>query len=374
MTAQFGARTILIVLLVIAVGLLFAITAPFGRALFLAAVLAGAISPLYERLTHKLRGRRNLAAAIATLLLVLVVVIPIATVAGLAIKEALDGAAFVRDTLKSEGVAGLVERLPGPLQSLGERVVAEMPQAQSDIEDIASTRGGQAAAAVGAAMQTTSTLLLQTAMMLIAFFFFLVDGKKLIRWVDHTLPLKHVQLVELLGEFRRVSVAVLVSSLATAGVQATAAFIGYMIVRVPNALFFALLTFFIGLIPAVGAAVVVLAVALLMLLSGHPGAAIFLAIYGVVVVGLVDNIVKPLLIKGEVELHGAVVFFSLLGGLAVFGAVGLIAGPAIVSFFLTVVKLVRRELGQPTVIEKPTEVKADRHATPHGSGRVVAPG
>lgn len=372
MAVSLGSRTVLLVLLVVAIVLLAAITAPFARALFLAAVLAGALSPAYERLTRRVRGRRNLAAAITTVLLVLVVVIPLATIAALALKEALDGVAFVRDTLRSEGVHGLVERLPAPLRSLGERVVAEMPQAQGDIEDIAASRGGQAAAAVGVAVQMTSTVLLQMAMMLIAFYFLLIDGKKLVRWIDDVLPLRHVQFVEILNEFRRVSVAVLVSSLATSGVQAAAAFVGYVIVKVPNALFFALLTFFVGLIPAVGAASVVLATAVLMLLSGHPGAAAFLAAYGVVVVGLVDNIVKPYLIKGEVELHGAVVFFSLLGGLAFFGAVGLVAGPLIVSFFLTVLKLMRRELGPPA--DKPPEVKpAEGHVGP-GSGRVIAPG
>ena len=81
-----------------------------------------------------------------------------------------------------------------------------------------------------------------------------------------------------------------------------------------------------------------------MFLSGQPGAALFLAIWGILVVGLTDNVVKPYLIRGGIELHGAVVFFSLLGGLAYFGPVGLLAGPLIVSFFLAVVHMWKAEL------------------------------
>src|SRR5262249_41405887 len=154
------------------------------------------------------------------------------------------------------------------------------------------------------------------------------------RWIDENVPFGGIRIQELVGEFRRVSVAVLVSTLATAGVQALAATIGFLIARVPNPVFFTVLTFVLGLVPAVGAASVVLAVTGLLLLLDHTGPAIFLGLWGVIVVGLVDNLLKPLFIRGGLELHGAVIFFSLIGGLAIFGALGLIAGPLIVAFFL----------------------------------------
>src|SRR3712207_8724388 len=104
--------------------------------------------------------------------------------------------------------------------------------------------------------------------------------------------------------------------------------------RVPVPIFFAAITFFFALIPAVGAAVVCLAAALLLLATGHPVAALVLAVWGVVVVGLSDNVIKPILAKRGMHMHGAIVFFSLLGGLSVFGAIGLLLGPLIVAFFL----------------------------------------
>jgi predicted PurR-regulated permease PerM len=167
-------------------------------------------------------------------------------------------------------------------------------------------------------------------------------------WLESVSPLKRGQTEEILREFRLVATAVLVSSVATAGVQSVAALVGYLIARVPVPFFFAAVTFFLALVPAIGAAVVCFIAAGLLLATGHPWAALFLAIWGVLVVGLVDNIVKPLLVKRGLDMHGGIVFFALLGGLAVFGTVGLLLGPLIVSFFLALLRIYERDYGRPS--------------------------
>jgi predicted PurR-regulated permease PerM len=201
---------------------------------------------------------------------------------------------------------------------------------------------------VTGAVAATGSFAFQTVMMLIAFFFLLVDGKRLVEWLESVSPLKRGQTTELMREFRLVSIAVLLSSVATAGVQAVAALVGYLIARVPVPFFFAAVTFFVAMIPAVGAASVCMVAALLLLLTGHPWAALFLAIWGVVVVGLVDNVIKPMLVKRGLHMHGAIVFFALLGGLAAFGTVGLLIGPLIVSFFLALLRIHERDYGRAT--------------------------
>jgi predicted PurR-regulated permease PerM len=125
-------------------------------------------------------------------------------------------------------------------------------------------------------------------------------------------------------------------------VQAVAALVGYLISRVPHPVFFAGVTFFFALIPAIGAAAVCLFAALILLATGHPYMALFLAAWGIVVVGLIDNVVKPFLIKGE-EMGGAVVFFALVGGLSTFGMVGLLVGPLAVAAFLSLLRMYRRD-------------------------------
>jgi predicted PurR-regulated permease PerM len=338
-----AARWTLLVLTIISLVLLALIVQPFAAALFIAAVIAGAISPWYEKLAARLRGRRQIAAGLTTTAILLVVVLPLASISVVLAKEVSDGATYVRNTMRSEGVQGLINDLPRPLRALAEKVVTQLPQGQGDLQDVAQQQGGRAAAAVGGVLRTTWGVIIQLVMMLIAFFFFLVDGPKLVDWFEDVMPLGRGQTRRLLGEFRQVSVAVIVSSVATAAIQAAVALVGYLIARVPNPFFFAIVTLIVALVPAVGAGAVVLASAAIMYLGGHSYSALFLVLWGVLAVGLIDNVVKPYLIRGGIELHGAVVFFALLGGLAYFGPVGLIAGPLVVSFFLAVIRMWDRD-------------------------------
>jgi predicted PurR-regulated permease PerM len=342
-----AARWTLLVLTIIAITLLTLIVKPFAAALFVAAVLAGAISPWYERIAARMRGRRQLAAGLTTAGMLLVVVLPLASISVMLASEITNGAAYVRNTLRSEGVQGIVNDLPAPLRSLAQKALSQLPQDAESLQQMTQNQGGRAAAAVGGVLTATWSAIIQMVMMLIAFFFFLVDGPKLVDWLEDVMPLGRGQTRRLLGDFRRVSVAVIVSSVATAAIQAVVALVGYLIARVPNPLFFGIVTMIVALVPAVGAGAVVLAAAAIMYLGGHPYSALFLVAWGILAVGLIDNVVKPYLIRGGLHLHGAVIFFALLGGLAYFGPVGLIAGPLVVSFFLAVLHMWDRDQADP---------------------------
>jgi predicted PurR-regulated permease PerM len=352
MVSEQVARRVFTGLIILSIVLLALVVQPFAKGFFLAAVLAGALYGSHKRLTRWFRGRSNASAGLICFLVVVALLIPLTGFTAFLITEAVDGAKFISETLRKEGVDGLVERLPGPAQRLAnnlmDRFAVEEFQLDDKFQEQVSSQGGTAAKAVTGVVTATGSFAFQTAMMLIALFFLLVDGKRLVEWLESVSPLKRGQTTEILREFRHVVIAVLVSSVATAGVQSVVALIGYLIARVPVPFFFAAVTFFVALIPAVGAAVVCLAAALLLLITGHPWAALFLAIWGVVVVGLVDNVVKPLLVKRGLHMHGAIVFFSLLGGLAAFGTVGLLIGPLIVSFFLALVRIHERDYGRPT--------------------------
>jgi predicted PurR-regulated permease PerM len=340
------ARAVLIVLVIVAVALLALIAYPFAGALFIGAVLAGAFDPWQERLARRLGGRREAAAALVTLGMILTLLLPLTWLAIFIGGEVVDGVDYVRTTLQSEGVAGLVNDLPAPIADLVRRGLERLPQSGAQLQEFAGRQSGRAAALMGGLLRATGGVLMQTVMMLIAFFFLLVDGPRLVDWLSRVAPLRPGQMQELLGEFRKVSVAVLVSSIATAGIQAAVALVGYLLARAPQPFFFAFLTFIFAFVPAIGAGSVAVVLAILVYATGQPKAALFLALWGVVVVGFSDNLVKPLLMKGRMEIHGGVIFFALLGGLAAFGAVGLLAGPLIVAFFLAVVRMSQREFGE----------------------------
>jgi predicted PurR-regulated permease PerM len=247
------------------------------------------------------------------------------------------------ETVRSEGVTGLLERLPNPLDSYASRALERLGDLGQFVQKHVTEQGGRAASAVAAAVMATGSLVFDLAMMLIALFFLLLGGKEFLAWLDSVSPLRPGQTKELVAEFRKVSYAVIVATVATAAVQALVAFVGYLIAKVPHPVFFGTLTFFVALIPAIGAAGVCLFAALILLATGHPYMSLFLAVWGIAVVGLIDNVVKPFLIKGELEMGGAVVFFALIGGIGAFGLVGVLIGPLAVATFLALLRMYRRD-------------------------------
>jgi predicted PurR-regulated permease PerM len=345
-----SARRTFIVLIVLSLVLLWLITKPFVEALFFAAVLAGSLYPLHRWLRRLLKNRPQLSASILCGAVVLALVAPIGGLAAFAVKESIEGARFIAKTVQSEGMTGLLNELPGPVRKGADELLRRFPLEEKDldaaVQQQASQQGGKAARAVTGALAATGSFMFQAALMTIALFFLFVDGARLVEWLEGVSPLEHGQTTELLIEFRKVTGAVLVSSIATAGVQSLAAMLGFLITGVPHPLFFTTVTFFVSFIPAVGAGGMCLGAALLLLAMGKTWMALFLAIWGVIVVGTVDNVIKPLLAKRGMHMHGAIVFFALIGGLTAFGTVGLLAGPLIVSFFLALVRIYQRDYGR----------------------------
>jgi predicted PurR-regulated permease PerM len=330
----------LFTLVVFSIVLLCVVAAPIAKALFLAAVLGGALYPPVDALTQKLRlKRRSLAAGFTVLAVVLVLLAPLGGLAAFAIGETIKAGQFVAEAVRSEGMTGLVDRLP---ESAARAVRWVFDKLQVEIGTLGQHLGsqaGKAATVVGGALSATGSFLFQSTMMLIALYALLVEGRRLVDWLEKISPLEHGQFTEILVEFRRTTVAVMLSSVATAGVQALAALVGYLIARVPHPLFFTALTFFVAFVPAIGAASVCIAAAVLLLATGHAVAAAFLTGWAFVVVALIDNVVKPLFAKRGTDLNGIVIFFALIGGVASFGAAGLLIGPLAVALFLTVVRI-----------------------------------
>jgi predicted PurR-regulated permease PerM len=349
MSTHQTARRVFVALILLSLFLLALVVRPFAEAFIFAAVLAGTLWPFQMRLTAKLRGRSAWSAGILCFAVIVALIAPIGGIGAFVVKEVVQGARFVSETVRSEGMQGLIDELPRPARRLTDELLERLPIEEEALDETlqkqATAQGGKAATVVTSALAATGTLFVQGIMMLIALFFLLVDGHALVAWIEDVAPLEPGQASELMREFRKVSVAVLVSSIATSGVQSAAALIGYLIARVPHPFFFATVTFFVAFIPAIGAGGVCLAAALILFVQGKVGFAIFLAVWGFVVVGLVDNLVKPLLVKRGMHMHGAIVFFALLGGLAAFGTVGLLLGPLIVTFFLALVRIYQRDFG-----------------------------
>lgn len=353
MGSREGARRIFLALIVIALGLVFTLALPFGTALVFGTVLAGALNPLQSRLTKKLGGRGALSASILCFAVLLLLLLPLGGLSAFVVAELIRGAKFITETVRGEGMLSLLDHLPESLKGAGHSLVGMVVEDPADfnkeLTQRAGANSGQVAGLVSGALAATGGALIQVVMSLIVLFFFLVDGKAFVAWIEDNSPLMRGQVRELLTEFRKVSTAVLVSSVVTSGVQALVALIGYWIAGVPQPVFFSLLTFFMAFVPAIGAGSVCVVAALFILAAGKTWAAIFLAAWGLIAVALVDNWVKPLLVKRNMHMHGGIIFFALIGGMTAFGAVGLLLGPLIVTFFMAVVRIYRRDFAEAEV-------------------------
>ena len=320
------------------VALLLAVVYPLWKPLLVGAVLAAALLPWHDRLSGRLRGRPALSAAVLLVGLILLVLLPLGWIVSVAVRETISGIDFVRGVLQQRGPEALLEYLPDWMSGPLTNALGEFSTSASEVAGWVAERGGSTAAAVTTAVGATAQAVVNVVFLLIAFYFFLLGGRRLVAWIAEVSPSPE-DTRAIAVQLARGSRSVLSSLFLTALAQAVTATIGYLIARVPHSIFFGLLTFLAAFIPSVGTTIVALPVALLMLALGHPWAALFLAIWALVVVGLIDNVVKPLLIKGGVQLDAAVLFFALIGGLALFGAVGLIVGPLAVVLFVTVATL-----------------------------------
>jgi predicted PurR-regulated permease PerM len=337
-------RRFFFALLLIVAVLVALVARPVAGALFVGAAFAGVLAPLHGRLTRRLGGRRLLATIILVAAFVVAVVGPVMAFGVVLVDQLIEGEEFIGETLRKQGAIGLVERLPPGLERVARAALDHLSSdVRDDVARLAAAQSAKVAAAIGGALSTAAKLGVQTALMLIALFAFLAGGDRLVAWIDALSPLEIGQTHELLRQFRKTAYAVVLSTVITAAVQTVMALIGYLIARVPHPLLVAGLTFCIAFIPAIGAGGTALGAAVLLFFSGHKHAALFLAAWALLVVSLIDEVIKPLLIKAGMEMGGTIVFFALIGGLITFGAVGLLLGPLAVALLLALLRMYQRD-------------------------------
>jgi len=336
-------RHFLLALVIASVALTAVLIFPFWASLLVAAVLAASSRAPMLWLAARLRQRRELAAGLLVAFLLVALALPVAFLVTVIAGQAVEGFQWLREALASDGVSGLIARLPSWLEPLARHLIASVPDLQAEVQKLAGAGGGQAVTALGGLLAATGGALLRIGVTLVAYFFFLTDGHRLVTWLEQAAPLAPGQFRELIGEFRRTAVSVLVATLATAGIQAGAALAGFLLAGAPGPAFLTFVTFLVALVPAVGGTVVVVAVALLQYLSGHGWAAVFLLVWAFAVVSMVDTLARPYLLKDGMDLPVGIVFLALLGGVAAFGLVGVVLGPLVVTFLIAALRIWRRD-------------------------------
>ena len=343
-TPASAARLVYFVLLILSLILVSTIFVPVWKPVVLGAVLAATLIRYYEKFVVRLRGRKSLGAILMTIGVLVFVLLPLAGVLSFLVVQGTQAAKVIADLINSsQGSEDFITRLPEPIQHAVRTVMEMVPFDMQQLSERAAQGGRWAATTVGSVLSMTSALVFSLGLALISFYFFLVDGQALVGWLAQVLPLKDRQTYEVLDDFRQMAKAVIGSNIIVGGTQAIVAGIGYAIAPIPHPMFFGMVTFLASFIPSVGTAIVSVPLIGLLLIVGKPWWALFLAIWCLGLVGAVDNILRPILLRGAGHVHGAIVFFSLIGGIGIFGPMGLIVGPLAITFVLAMIRLWQRD-------------------------------
>ena len=190
----------------------------------------------------------------------------------------------------------------------------------------------------------TSTLF-GGVIMIIGLYFFLLDGPALLKSLQGLSPIEDKHEQELAEEFARVSRAVVLATLLSAAVQGVLAGLGFWVCGLDSIFLLTLLSAVLAMVPFVGAASVWIPCALyLFFVDNNPIAAVGLAVYGMLVISMADNVIKPWILHGQSNLHPLLALLSVIGGVAVLGPIGILVGPMIVVFLQTLLKILQREM------------------------------
>lgn len=196
-------------------------------------------------------------------------------------------------------------------------------------------------------------IMLQLFVVIFVFFFSLRDGKKGVEYIKSLSHLGKETQEKFFKQFKDITNSVLLGQIVIGIVQGTIAGIGYFIFGVPNALILTILTMFVGIIPLIGPWLVWLPVDIYLFIVGRTGAGIGLLIYGLVIISWIDIFIRPLMVSRKTEINSAIVIIGMLGGLFVFGILGLIIGPLVLAYVLLVVELYRKKtLGEDIIFKK----------------------
>jgi len=317
---------------------------PFFGTIMWSAIIALLFAPLHRWFLVRL-GKRRTASAILTLLVVLVIVIlPVALLTASLAREAV----LVYEGLQSGDLnpefyfQGVFNAMPSWLSALLDRI---------GMADFSALQQRLAAALMQASQfiamhtlnigQNTFNLLANVFITLYLAYFMIRDGERLVRAVRDAIPLAPQHKQELFEKFTTVIRATVKGTLIIALIQGVLGGVAFWFLDVRSPLLWGVLMGFLSLLPVIGAGLVWVPVAVFLVVSGAVWQGIALIAYGVLVIGLVDNLLRPVLVGKDTHIPDYIVLITTLGGIAVFGVNGFVVGPAIAAMFIAVWQIYR---------------------------------
>jgi predicted PurR-regulated permease PerM len=329
-------KTVLLLMLVGISALFLSMIQPFIMAIFLAGLFSALARPVFRRLNVLFKGRRHLASFTTMLLMIFVVMIPLLLLIGIVVGQAVDVgqsvAPWIKEHIDNPGeLAEYLQHLPfyEQLAPHRETILQKAGELVGTISKFLV--GGLSQATLG-----TVNFLFMAFVFLYTMYFFQMDGDKLVKKILYYLPMKSSDENLMLDKFTSVTRATLKGTLLIGLLQGGLAGIAFAVVGIDNAVFWGTVMAVLSIIPSVGSALVWGPAAIILIIQGHVTGGIGLLIFCGVVVGSLDNVLRPILVGKDTKMHELMIFFGTLGGIVMFGITGIFIGPLIASLFVTI--------------------------------------
>ena len=313
--------------------LTFFILKPFLSPLFLAMVFTIVFKPFYDFLLRRMGGKAAVSALLTVLALVLIIVVPV-FLCGFFIFR--DAQAFYQSISGGWQSGGVLQAAVEPIQNFVRHYI---PGFSFDFIGYLKQGLSLLIQNFGALFGKIFTAVLQVFLMLLGVFYFLRDGKKFREHLIFLSPLSDTHDRNILAKFELAVHSVVTGALSIAVIQGVLSVAGFVIFGLPNPTLWGAVTAIAALIPGVGTALVIVPAILYLFFFGSTFSAVGLLIWGSVAVGVVDNVLGPLLMRRRLNIHPFLVLLSVLGGLSLFGPVGFLAGPITLALFFALIDI-----------------------------------
>ena len=328
--------------------------------------------PLYHALTRLLRGYKVLASALTCLILLLIILIPLFSLMSIIAAQALDFSSQVTKGMQNgevwHWIAAKIDAFKLSLVHLN----LPLPPGEIKLEQIVQTAVTKASAfvytnAIGLIKGFTVFFFDLLLVLFITFFMFL-QGDDFIEAIKRLSPLESAHNDEILRETETTIKATLWGTVIVAFAQGTLGGVGFLIFGLPQPAFWGTVMIPASVIPVVGSTIIWGPAAVYLLFTGHIATGVGLILWGGVVVSIIDNVLKPILVKGSSETPSIFILFSILGGLTYFGMIGFILGPLSLSFLLSLLRIYQKTILASRPWRRPPE-KAKEPPPHRGMGR-----
>lgn len=346
----------LFVLMAAVLVVFYRVMASFLVPLAWSAIIVVTVYPLHRRFRDRLR-RHGLAALLMTIFVAVVILAPLSFLVVALVAEAghlyeivqgriAEGNLPSFNILEHPFVKGLAQRLEVIVDTSGWDLKTIIPQA---LQTVSRFLVGQTASVI----TNVGLGLFQFVLILLSTFYLFRDGDRLMEQLRESIPLPDDRSVRMLTHVTGVVRATIYGGLVVAAIQGFLGGLIFWILGIPSPIFWGTVMAFFALLPFVGAFVVYLPAALWLVIAGSYVKATILVVLGVGVVSQIDNFLKPILISGRTQLHPLLLFFSILGGIQVFGFLGLVLGPVVAAVFVGIYDLYRHSLRAPAAEPPP---------------------